>query len=488
MFAAESYNSAFQIAEIIGQKASVALSVDDKSTVRIGVTAAKEQRPMLMNMNVRVRLPDHDFVKGSRHGLTPSVMAIHRIDEQGKVGFSGETYIAVRSLKHNNSSAFSHHEDLIRMVELFPEAFKTENGDIKPVMIKGTDGGPDENPRFEKNIFMASKTFQEFKLDLYIEVTNAPGLSAFNKVERKMFHLSKELTGVLLPHDTYGTHLDNAGKTIDTDLEMKNFQAAGKTLCKIWEDLVIDGYPTVAEYIDTSPSEAIKTFVPTNKFRDKHVFETQYMTCYLKCDEDCCEPFVTNVEYLFPHRRIPPLIPIKKDESGVAAMTTLSEDQKTEFLPLGLRVIYGDRLIPSELKEKFRNVIPYDIFMPSIKEKLEKRCCKTCGKYHSTVKSLNMHKKLCKASKKMGKGKKTFLADGSSSDEDEVMPQAALNSVSSEEAESEAEDDDFGLPQDVISMRPKISVAVSDSFVENILNLREWLKSPWTMDVNDNIA
>ena len=56
-----------------------------------------------------------------------------------------------------------------------------------PVMIKETDGGPDENPRFEKNINMGCKTFKELNLDLYIEVTNAPGLSAFNKVERKMF-------------------------------------------------------------------------------------------------------------------------------------------------------------------------------------------------------------------------------------------------------------------------------------------------------------
>ena len=33
-----------------------------------------------------------------------------------------------------------------------------------------------------------------------------------------------------------------------------------------------------------------------------------------------------------------------------------------------------------------------------------------------------MRKKLCKASKKKGRGKKTFLVEGSSSDEDEVMP------------------------------------------------------------------
>ena len=53
---------------------------------------------------------------------------------------------------------------------------------MKPVIIKGTDGGPDENPRFDKNINMGCKSFQQLKIDLLIEVTNAPGLSAYNKV------------------------------------------------------------------------------------------------------------------------------------------------------------------------------------------------------------------------------------------------------------------------------------------------------------------
>ena len=68
-----------------------------------------------------------------------------------------------------------------------------------------------------------------------MEMTNAPGLSAFNKVERRMYHLSKQLTGVILPHDTFGSHLLN-GKTVDSELEKKNFKAAGETLAQIWND------------------------------------------------------------------------------------------------------------------------------------------------------------------------------------------------------------------------------------------------------------
>ena len=91
------------------------------------------------NDRYRVRLPDHDFNVGVRHLLCPSVVAVHRVQD-GKIGYSGETYVAVRSQKHNNSTAYSHHEDLLRVIELFPEAFKTESGRVKPVMIKGTDG------------------------------------------------------------------------------------------------------------------------------------------------------------------------------------------------------------------------------------------------------------------------------------------------------------------------------------------------------------
>ena len=200
-------------------------------------------------------------------------------------------------------------------------AMKAETGNIKPVLVIGKDGGPDENPRFEKNINMGCKLFTEWNLDLLLEVTNAPGLSAYNKVERKMYHLSKELTGVLLPHDTYGTHLDNSGKTIDVELESKNFEAAGNTLAAIWNQLEIDGYKTNAEYIKTAPEENISQFVPTTLFRLKHVFESQYMTVYMKCDDgNCCASYRTNVISLFPHKRIPPLIPIKRDHSGILAL------------------------------------------------------------------------------------------------------------------------------------------------------------------------
>jgi hypothetical protein len=59
---------------------------------------------------------------------------------------------------------------------------------------------------------------------------NALGRSAFNRVERIMAPLSRELSGVILPHDQYGNHLNNAGFLIDGDLEKK----ISSLLVKLW--------------------------------------------------------------------------------------------------------------------------------------------------------------------------------------------------------------------------------------------------------------
>ena len=45
-----------------------------------------------------------------------------------------------------------------------------------------------------------------------------------------MAPLSHDIAGVILKHDTFGTHLDAKGKTIDDELEEKNFFAAASVL------------------------------------------------------------------------------------------------------------------------------------------------------------------------------------------------------------------------------------------------------------------
>ena len=61
-------------------------------------------------------------------------------------------------------------------------------------MIVTVDGGADEkNPRYEKTINQSIKYFVENGLDAFFFTTNVPGCSAFNRVERRMVKLGKEL-------------------------------------------------------------------------------------------------------------------------------------------------------------------------------------------------------------------------------------------------------------------------------------------------------
>jgi len=72
----------------------------DKAKVPIGLTAANKQAPLLMHVEYRVTLPDHDWVIAGKHKLTPSVYAGIDIKENGMgkieaVSYSGPTYIAI---------------------------------------------------------------------------------------------------------------------------------------------------------------------------------------------------------------------------------------------------------------------------------------------------------------------------------------------------------------------------------------------------------
>lgn len=80
-------------------------------------------------------------------------------------------------------------------------------------------GGPDENPRYQKAIEIGVHRFLQNDLDALFIATNAPGRSAFNRVERKMAPLSRELSGLIIPHDNFGSHLDDQRNTIDSVLE-----------------------------------------------------------------------------------------------------------------------------------------------------------------------------------------------------------------------------------------------------------------------------
>lgn len=152
-----------------------------------GQPAANCQAPILMHINYKVRLPDHNFVVGDRHKLIPSVYGVCNLLPNGKVSYSGNTFIRIRSGKHDSSTAFTHAYDLKLLFE---------DGSIpkKPILVLETDGAADETPKSPTTLKCAIELFKILGLDALIHGVNASGLSAFNVVERYTLHFYNSIS------------------------------------------------------------------------------------------------------------------------------------------------------------------------------------------------------------------------------------------------------------------------------------------------------
>lgn len=384
-FCTATINALDELASLLGPAEVAKLSIDDKARVPLGIAAATSQSPLLMHMEYRVRLPDHDWAVADRHKLIPSVYAgiaikDNAFGDRSGVTYSGPTYVAIRSGKHSKSTAYSHARDFDHLYELdsFGAFLKTSNGDSKPVLIISVDGGPDENPRFQKNIEIAIHNFLTRKLDCLFICTNAPGRSAFNPVERRMAPLSRQLSGVVLPHDHFGTHLDSSGKTIDIDLELQNFKHAGECLADIFSSVVIDDYPVTAKFLDNHNSEIQKSSLisASAEWISQHVRSSQYLLQIVKCEDlECCTAYRSAYIRFIKTRFLPPPIPL-----CYAPDLQISTDVNTSrFATLSQNLAF------------FNKDVAYDQHCPSIASKLEARICSDCNLYCASAVLLKKH-------------------------------------------------------------------------------------------------
>lgn len=337
-----------------------------------------------MKMDYRIKLPDHDWVVASRHKLIPSVYAALQI-KNSKVTYSGPTYIAVRSGKHDSSTAYTHALDLVRLqsLESFQPFCKNEDG-IKPIWIIFVDGASDENPRYPKTLIFAAQHFKNNNLDAIFVGSNAPHHSSYNPVERRMAPLSKDLCGLILPHDAFGSHLNEANVTIDPELELKNFQKVGLVLPEIWCKRVIDKFAVDAEYIEPSAknSNSVIDDDPdflTEEWKMNHVRQSQYLLQIVKCNNTkCCSKSSTNLKEFFQGQFVP--APVRFVESRVGI--SMGSLQEGSFLGLSSRLALKF-LVPS--------TIPFDQYCPTLQSKIKDHICNVCNAYFTTKKAKQSH-------------------------------------------------------------------------------------------------
>lgn len=202
----------------------------------------------------------------------------------------------------------------------------------KPVLIRRVDGGPDQNPHNAKVIAAAVKQFRKYDFDVLIVETNAPSRSCYNPVERCMAPLSKKLVGVILPHDKCGTHLDAQRRTVDKELEKKNFAYAGNVLSEIWSELEINNFKTYASYVDPEDSDIECPEEPSQEWISIHCRISQYVLQIVKCEnKKCCKKFRSDWLSVVPNHFMPPPIRVS-NESKKLKLVRDHHDSNAHFL------------------------------------------------------------------------------------------------------------------------------------------------------------
>ena len=297
MFARSTIRQLEQVAGFLGPDKVAFHSQDDNANVPIGLTAENKQTPLVMHVEYKLKFLDHDFAVAKQYKMVPSVIGDMHVKAKtcslDAVKYSGPTYIGFRTAKTHGSSAYNHLIDMKRIRELpeFERNFREEKSKNEENWLK--------------TISYAVVYFNTYDLDGFFLVTNAPGRSACNRVERRMTLPSKESGDVLLEHEQFGAHLDDKGNTTDFQLELKKFGHTGSILGERWNGMVIDGYPVLAEYVGDKTSEIFKDV--SEKWRSSHVRSSQYLLQIVRCNNiTCCTLFRSSYKNVVNVRFLPP--------------------------------------------------------------------------------------------------------------------------------------------------------------------------------------
>lgn len=367
-----SVKAARVFAEVFASE-TVVISQDDKAKISLGIPAVGRTFKTIQSVNEPVTIEDHDFPKGNKMKLVPSVYLLIDPTDSNTALRTGQLAIFVRPEYFLNTSSLTHMTDLLTLInsQEFASILLKENN-VKPIWVLLVDGGPDENPKHLKNIIEYSNLFRTLDLDYLTIRTHAPYQSAYNPVERSMASLSEKLAGITLPVDEYGVHLDSQGNVVNEELARRNFEFSGKKLCEIWSRDQIYGRPVTVQYVDQSSKPFDNPASTTWEWIERHAQLCRYSLDLKKCkDRLCCSENKAPDAALLLNQNNGFLPPVTKGKNG-------------HFVDPIHALQYFDKLkIPS-----------YDRSCPSISKEMHQRlCCSECGKYYPTLKFIAKHKR-----------------------------------------------------------------------------------------------
>ena len=201
------------------------------------------------------------------------------------------------------------------------------------------------------------------------------------------------MSGVILEHDKFGSHLDPKGVTVDKDLELKNFEYAGRTLAEIWSGLVIHGNPVVAEFIEDEAPVIMGT--KSEDWKACHIRQSQYLLQTVKCtDPKCCFSFQSSYLKVVVKRFLPPPLPVVLSRNRIE---WAKDDKDVTYLSLYQNISLQNALMPPQAAKELPKGIPYHYSCPSVdQDMIKRRMCSHCGLYSSSLKAKSLHDASCR--------------------------------------------------------------------------------------------
>ena len=140
----------------------------------------------------------------------------------------------------------------------------------------------------------------------------------------------------MLPHETCGTHLDSRQRTIDYELEKKNFKSAGDILAEIWSKIELDGHLVGTEYVEKKEIDPIEL---NEIWMSNHCRTSKYFLKIVKCENiACCSRMRTNWSSVFPGRFLPPPVLVRKEKRGPTIPETSERKVTDHFAGLWQRI------------------------------------------------------------------------------------------------------------------------------------------------------
>ena len=171
-----------------------------------------------------------------------------------------------------------------------------------------------------------------------------------------MAPFSKVLTGFLLDHKHYRSHLNSQKQTINEQLEIKNFKHAGKRFAKLFDHMVYDKHRTFVRYVDPPARRGIQELPnsckPVNVSADwiqSHVVCSKYLVQIIACDiPTCCPNRPSHLKKLLrpslPNGSIPPPMKLqheyRQEEIPLSLALQHVEEKAIKYTTLPIRTYY----------------------------------------------------------------------------------------------------------------------------------------------------